>query len=357
MNKTDWFHDRKWGCFFHYLYGKAGYNAESKFQPEVSWNECVNTFDAEAFAKQMDELRAGYVFITLMQGKKYMCAPNDTYNKITGEKPGEACSERDLIMDLADELEKYDIPLMVYFTGDGPWLDEKCGPAMGYHDRFNEVVTEEFVKKWTSVLKEYAVRYGDKVKGWWIDGCCNFFGYNEDLLKYYKEAVTAGNENALLALNNGVYWIDLDNPEFEPLFEGETHPYKKNDIACRKYQEGNEMAMRAIPRPGPKRYSKYEDFTAGEEMDFIFYPEERFTDGAQWHILSFLGQNTAGGGRFSSYGWGNYGSKYSGKEMREYVDKVNAKGGVVTIEAACFRDGSMDAAQVEVLKYLKSCRD
>ena len=43
--------------------------------------------------------------------------------------------------------------------------------------------------------------------------------------------------------------------------------------------------------------------------------------------------------------------------MREYVDKVNAKGGVVTIEAACFRDGSMDAAQVEVLKYLKSCRD
>jgi hypothetical protein len=38
---------------------------------------------------------------------------------------------------------------------------------MGWQDP----VTEVFVQKWASVLEEYTVRYGDKVSGWWIDGC------------------------------------------------------------------------------------------------------------------------------------------------------------------------------------------
>ena len=32
-------------------------------------------------------------------------------------------------------------------------------------------IPELFAQRWGSVLKEYAVRYGDKVKGWWVDGC------------------------------------------------------------------------------------------------------------------------------------------------------------------------------------------
>ena len=30
-------------------------------------------------------------------------------------------------------------------------------------------IPELFAQRWGSVLQEYAVRYGDKVKGWWVD--------------------------------------------------------------------------------------------------------------------------------------------------------------------------------------------
>ena len=58
-------------------------------------------------------------------------------------------------------------------------------------------MNDEFIEKWASVLEEYAVRYGDKVKGWWIDGCYDYFGYTvfylddevEDSIGYCAQAV------------------------------------------------------------------------------------------------------------------------------------------------------------------------
>lgn len=356
MNRADWLYEAKWGVFTHYLASKMQCGAGSRFAPAVSWNECVNCFDVEAYAKAMHEINAGYVVFTLMQASRYLCAPNDTYNKITGAKPGEACSERDLIMELADELLKYNIPLMVYYTADGPYADEEYGRKFGYSSHEKEMVTEDFVKKWSAVLKEYAERYGEKVRGWWIDGSYPFFGYNDDLLKMYKDAARAGNENVIVAFNNGVLQVDINNPEFEHLLEGKTLPYEKMQILTDKAEAGDKEAEKAFSRPGPIRYSIHDDFTAGEENHFWCYPEGRFKDGAQWHILSFLGHENNYGGYFGNAGWGSWGSKYSPEELYQYVRKVNEKGGVVSIDIALFRDGSFDYAQLEILKALKNLR-
>lgn len=59
-----------------------------------------------------------------MHGKRYMCSPNSTYDKIGELNPGEACSVRDLPMDLYKALSKYGIDLYLYYTGDGPHKDE-----------------------------------------------------------------------------------------------------------------------------------------------------------------------------------------------------------------------------------------
>lgn len=356
MNKTDWLYERKWGIFNHYLSGKKERCSGSKFAPAVSWNECVNTFNVKEYAKAIHELNAGYVVFTLMQGNEFLCAPSETFNRITGKKPGEACSERDLIGEIADELLKYDIPLIVYYTGDGPYKSEQCGKSFGYYDRTKEVVTKEFVTRWASVLEELAVRYGSKVKGWWIDGCYPFFGYNDDLLGIYKEAARKGNPDAIVAFNNGVTQIDINNPEFEPLLEGKTLPWDKMQILTDKREAGDKEAEKAFIRKGPLRYSVHDDFTAGEENDFWCYPTERFTDGAQWHILSYLGHESTPCGPLDCFGWGNYGSKYSPEQLRNYVKTVNEKGGVVSIDIAIFRDGSLDYAQVEVLKSIKDLR-
>lgn len=318
MHKTDWFHNQKWGVFSHYLaiFENGGTESgllHSKGKGETDWDACVNDFNVDTYASLVNEMNAGYVIFTVMQGTRFLCAPNDTFNQITGYKTGEACSTRDLIAELADALDAYGIPLMLYYTGDGPYLDHDAGRAFGLWDRTNQKVSEAFVLKWASVAREYSLRYGPKVKGWWIDGCYrDLLGYGDDKLKILGDAVRAGNPNTLVAFNNGLGFHS--------------------------------------------QYSIHEDFTAGEENDFSVFPDSRFAGASQWHVLSFLGIPS----QFFSWGspaWNSPGSKYRTRQLIDYVQKVNMHGGVVTIDVCTFRDGTVDFGQFEILKCLGQCRD
>ena len=307
----DWFRNQRWGVFTHYLYheqNRAG-SLTNMGAGETDWNDCTASLDVDRLARTLREAGAHYLVFTLMQGKRFMCAPNAAFDRITGYKPGEACSRRDVIADLIDALSPLGISLFLYYTGDGPYQDPVAGPRMGYADQ-REKVTRPFVENWASIAREYSLRYGKAVKGWWVDGCYPWFGYNDELLRLYADAMKAGNPDALTAFNPGV----------------------------------------------EKRVTKYsvcDDFTCGEMNDFIDVPEGRLIDGAQWHTLAPLGipQDTESG---AGGGWCRPGCKRSGAYMKDYVARVNAAGGVVTIDVALYRDGHLDPAQVEALKAIDS---
>ncbi len=293
---TDWFQKAGYGVFVHYLQGLQN-NAEQvhSLGRETPWDECVDEFDTEAFADTMAEVGAGYVIFTVMQVQRTMIAPNATYDKITGYKPGEACSTRDLIEDLYASLSRRGIPLMLYWTGDGPRADPQASAAFGCE----QPVTMDFVEKWASVVQEYGERYGDKVVGWWVDGSYPFIGYDDEKLAVFAKALKAGNPNSIVAFNRGV-------------------------------------------DPKVLSYTVHEDYTCGEQNTFFDMPSERFLDGEQWHILSFLGP-----------AWGQPGSKYTKRDLAEYVFDVNQRGGVVSIDALLYRDGTLDRSQVEMLKAVR----
>lgn len=300
----DRLHEKKWGIFHHYLGMVNNENDLRSYGRHTSWDECVHEFDVKKLAKQLSDIGVGYYFITLMQGTNQMLAPNATYDKIAGTKPGEACSTRDLPMELADELAKYDIDLYLYYTGDGPYKDEEIGKKFGYTEPRLGNMNEKFVKNWASVLEEYAVRYGDKVKGWWIDGCYDYFGYTNELLMHYKKAIEKGNPDAIVAFNNG---------------------------ALGGFDFGWEV----------------DDFTCGEAVELQYEPKARFTDGKyQAHILCGIGANPNPYGR-----WGNpMTCMYSPDYIYEYVSAVTNKGGAVTLDTAVYRDGWIDPMQYDVLK-------
>ena len=290
---TDWFHDAGWGVFVHYLYGLQN-NTESlnSLGIETSWDECVAAFDTERFAEQLTEVGAPYVIFTVMQVSKFMIAPNTTYDAISGYKPGEACATRDLIYDLSESLSKRDIKLMLYYTGDGPRGDGQAGAAFGWQDP----VTFDFVKKWSDVAREYSERYGQRISGWWVDGCYPWIGYTDEKLALFAEALKAGNSKSIVAFNRGV-------------------------------------------DPVVMSYTLADDYTTGEQNSFYELPAGRWLDGEQWHILSFLGPT-----------WGQPGCKYTKRELGEYVWEVNQRGGVVSIEVMLYRDGELDRSQFELLK-------
>jgi hypothetical protein len=135
-----------------------------------------------------------------------------------------------------------------------------------------------------------------------VDGCYPFIGYTDETLGMMGEALKAGNPNSIVAFNRGV----------DPLVMS---------------------------------YSKEEDFTCGEQNSFYDVPAQRWLDGEQWHILSYMGT-----------GWGQAGSKYTKQELGEYVADVNARGGVASVEVLLFRDGSLDRSQVEMLKAVAATR-
>lgn len=290
----------RFGIFQHFLFG----GRQDLHGKEASdwWNRRCEAFDTERLAEELSRMGAGYYVFTLMQGRKYMAAPSETYDRIAGSVPGELCARRDLPLDLAESLSRRGIDLYLYFTGDGPYIDAQIGEKFGFTEPRRNV-SRDFCEKWAAVLQEYAVRYGDRVKGWWIDGCYEWFGYTDSLLSLYADAVHRGNPRALVTMNNGC---------------GE-HLYK---------------------------YFCGEGFTSGEYNDFTEIPASRLIDGSLPHILAPLGQIEEGK---PWTGWCKGGLKRSREYMRDYIRRVNEAGGVVTVDIRVNEDGSTDPAQIEAL--------
>ncbi|MBQ8893340.1 MAG: alpha-L-fucosidase [Clostridia bacterium] len=314
MDQKDRFYHQKWGVFNHFLATiQNNPLLPNSYGKKTDWDTLVNEFDTELVAETLHRMGAGYYVITVMQGSQYMLAPNATFDRIAGTKPGEACSNRDLILDLYQSLSKYGIDLFLYFTGDGPYLDHPAGDRFGFVEPRKAGVPRPFVEKWASVLEEYALRYGTKIKGWWIDGCYkSSFKYTDELLELYYKACKKGNPDALVALNNGVH---------------------ADGIAA--------------------GYA-YEDFLCGERNDFDFIPAGRFYGNAQAHILAPLGtveNNTTIPPQFRN-GWGCFGLRRRKEYLADYLQKVHQAGGVLTFDIGVYRDGRFDPEQVETLTYV-----
>lgn len=296
--------------FHHYLYNIQNNPLFSNNQNagETDWQKCTEELNIKLLAKTLHEMGAGYYFITVMQGRKYMIAENAAYRAIVGDEIADEClSRRDLIEELYQELSQYNIDLYLYFTGDGPYKDENIGKLFGFTEP-RQNITMDFVKKWSDVLKSYALRYGKKVKGWWLDGMYQQeFGYTTELMQPYYRAIKEGNPDAIVAFNNGV-------------------------------------------KPCLYRYYPEEEFTSGEHDDLSVIPESRFENGAQTHILFPIGAEDRGIGAT----WAGGGLNYTKEQLCAYAEKVTSAGGVLTFDCKLNRDGSLDERQVEALRYIGS---
>lgn len=324
----DRLYSKKWGIFYHFL---GGDDAEA-------WNLRVKNADVERWAAQAAELGAGFFGITLMQVYRTMLAPNETYDRITGYRPGEACPERDLVLDLSDALRKYGIDLLLYYTGDGPCRDSsrKASDAFGFPEweldengnrieRPDKGVSFSFVEKWSKVLKEYSVRYGDRVLAWWIDGCYDgqpvtsthygdwqtpgFYSKDKEAkLQYYKDAVRAGNPSTLIAFNGGCH---------------------------ERVRE---------------HHSRLDDFTAGE-MSFLYDRcDSRFVDGAQW--FEFL----CNGFWYKDRVYTETETQFTPEFLYDYVSGIRANGGVVMFDTKFSLDGTIDPGQFHTMSKLRELK-
>ena len=300
---TDWLHAAGWGVFTHFLSGVP----EPETMDTDKWNRRVEAVDVERLAAQIADTGAGYHFMTVGQNSGYYCAPNATYDEIVGGPS--RLTRRDLVGELADALATRGVRAMVYAPSHGPAEDRRAIEALGFTPEWDasawqlkpgtylrrHQVDERLSRaqrNWEAVLGEWSVRWGRRIHGWWIDGCFHAERmYRHDQPPNFRSlasTVKRGNPEAIIAFNGG---HDL----FEPL-------------------------------------SVYDDYTAGE----AFTPPtvhrwrdlSRFVDGAQLHVLTYLGAN-----------WGDPRLRFNDELVRGYTRHLRDHGGVMSWDVAIDAQG------------------
>jgi len=312
MPDTTWFAECGWGAFCHYLTGPETTAAE--------WNRRVESFDVGRLAEQLVEAGARFFFITLGQGSGHYCAPNETYDEITGIRPSK-CSQRDLVSDLYESLSREGIELLAYVPADGSWADHEArkGLKMPVHwsdgvkhewhnpEDWKKFRQPEFQSRWEQVCADWSRRFGGKVRGWWVDGAyAQPQRYPEDEppnFATFAAALRAGNPEAIVAFNPGV---------MTPVIH----------------------------------YTEHEDYTAGEISDALPECPGPFVEGPtghkdRYHILSYLGKF-----------WGSGEPRFPDALVGGYTRHVVEKGGVVSWDVPISGDGVIPAAFRSQLKAI-----
>lgn len=299
QDRAAWMREARWGVMNHYL---ADWRARvDKIEMSVDvWNRLIDNFDVNGLAEQIKSVGAGYYIITVGQNSGYYLSPNSTYDRIVDIQPSK-CSRRDLVADLYEALHKRGIKLMVYLPSGAPNGDKIAKEALQWQN--GPYPNKEFQIKWEQIISEWSERWGEKAAGWWFDGCywpnMMYQSCETPNFESFATAARAGNPSRAVAFNRGV-----------------------------------------VPRL--ISITPHEDYTAGEINDMerleIRRASEGKIDGAQIHVLSFLGER-----------WGMGAPRFTTEQVLEYTQNVTKEGGVITLDVPIQANGVISQPFIEQL--------
>ena len=332
VGRAQWMRAARWGVFCHFLADTAGQMTGASLSVDA-WNRRVEAFDVEALARQLAEVGAGYFVLTLGQNSGFYCAPNATYDALVGRTPSRL-SGRDLVADLSAALQPHGIKTLAYLPSHAPAHDAlavqalRCTPpwdagAWSFTEQSyspqqgaqTDARLSEFHQNWEAVMREWSLRWGERVAGWWIDGCYFvdrlYRGDDAPNLRSFAAALRAGNLRSIVALNQGVSGVLAAPTEEDDYTPGE--------------------ADFALPVPGDRGDGPIH---CGPMMG-----------GAQYHVLSFLGR-----------WWGDYVPRFDAEFARAYTRSVVEAGGVMTWDVPVNERGLIPDDFLRQLRLLSPSR-
>lgn len=302
-NRAAWMQEAKWGVMNHYLADWIARTENIEMNVD-QWNKLIDAFNVEGLAEQVRSVGAGYYIITIGQNSGYYLAPNPTYDRLTGIIPTK-CSRRDLVADLSAALSKRNIKLIVYLPSGAPAGDRVARQALQWQDG-GSGRNRDFQLKWEKVIADWSRRWGDKIAGWWFDGCYwpNTMYRFEEAPNFatFAAAARAGNPDNIVAFNPGVV----------------------------------DRIISVTP---------HEDYSAGEINDpdrlMIRRSVRGLMDGTQVHVLSYLGET-----------WGRGAPRFREEKIVQWSCQVVKSGGAITWDVPILKDGLMSDEFIQQLKNI-----
>ncbi len=302
-DRAGWMREARFGVMTHFLHDWIiGRGNREQMTPE-NWNTLVDGFDVETCADQLKSVGAGYYLISIGQNSGYYLSPNATYDRLTGIQLSKL-SRRDLVADLAMALAKRGIKLMVYLPAGAPGGDAAAKAALQWENGPHR--NAEFQRHWEAIIREWSLRWGDKVSGWWFDGCYwpNHMYRTEEPpnFKTFAAAPRAGNAQSAVAFNPGVVNRTLSLTPHEDYIAGEISD--------------------------PTRWSANRNFDGR-------------IDGAQLHFLSYLGET-----------WGRGAPRFNDDQACAFSRKVAEVGSAVTWDTPTRKNGTFAPEFLAQLKAI-----
>lgn len=312
-NRADWMPRGSFGVMVHWL---APGPAREKGEYVRDLNVAVDGFDLERFVQDFQATGADWLIFTIGQNTSYYASPNAVLDRLAG--PGH-CSKRDLVLEIAQRLHKVGKRFIAY-------LPCEVNAPKDLHEPFawNPKDQSEFQHRYTSFIRDYAVRYGKSLDGWWFDGCYTWdvFPNNTYNWPLWFDAARAGNPEAAVAFNDGSFCIGITKPvtPLQDYLSGEV------DVLI----DGKIRLGRQPNAP-------------------LYLPKSRFAEGTacQWHALVPIDCE-----------WMHSGTgpmpppKYSDADLCRFVRDCKAVGGAITLNVGVYQEGKMAPASVAQLGRL-----
>jgi len=312
-HRAGWMPRRSFGVMVHWL---APGPAREKGEYIHDLNRAVDRFDLEQFIGGFRATGADWLIVTIGQNTSYYASPNAVLDRLAG--PGH-CSKRDLVLEIAQRLHKIGKRFIAY-------LPSEVNAPKDLHKPFawNPKDQSEFQRRYTSFIREYAVRYGKNLDGWWFDGCYTWDVFPNSTYNWplWFDAARAGNPYAAVAFNDGSFCIGITKPvtPLQDYLSGEV------DVLI----DGKIRLGRQANAP-------------------LYLPKSQFAEcmACQWHALVPIDCE-----------WMHSGPgpmpppKYSDADLFRFVKSCKAVDGAVTLNIGVYQEGKMAPASVAQLGRL-----
>ncbi|MFT7035653.1 MAG: hypothetical protein ACJA2S_004177 [Cyclobacteriaceae bacterium] len=193
---------------------------------------------------------------------------------------------------------------MLYLPSNPPISNELVSEKLKYSykkdsatSQFNQPILE-------SMIREWSLRYGQGVKGWWFDGLYSWNGIRSTRMDMslahnistHTLAAKAGNKHSIVTFNSGFGKIHANTP--------------------------------------------YGDYTSGEKATIDEFPASRWVEeGVQWFLFTYLGEK-----------WGGSGQQFQTDSLTAKAQKIAQNKGVLCLEVVTSGEGEILPAHLDQIK-------
>lgn len=304
-------------------YADAGYGlfitwahlTTPRFGPPLPYNEAIEAFDTDAFARQAKACGASYVIFTafwihkLFPDRRFM-APLPEWLKYACN----TASSRDLIADLITSLEKVNIKLFLYINTSlaCPFQTDDGTRISDYHCTQADM-DKKYLSRYQDWLEEFlgglGRRYGKSIHGFWLDSWgSTVHTYGVDGAERVYKACKIGNPDRLVSL------AFSRSPCCTPW----------QDYACGEFRVIGQLPEEGMYKSGHSKGIPYHTILILDD-DWIHMKEDTPIEDPQ----------------------------YTPEQLATFLNGCREKGGMVSISVAVYQDGSFAPASLETMKKVK----